>query len=164
MFHWHVSLTINAPVCRFLLTYKSSEHHLKRKFNSVHQFHGWCSNPMIEQFQSAYKALLINFSITPTLTGNVIAQLNALSVSVKITMNESISKNCSVQFNRLCVYISNNSSIFFTDQYGYIHTKSNAPGILMSFLSEIVFLYRDSSLFVLLWWSHMLVTTHVIYF
>ena len=58
-------------------------------FNSVRQFHGWCSNPTIEQFQSAYKALLINNSITPTLTGNVIAQLDALSVSVKVAMNES---------------------------------------------------------------------------
>lgn len=95
MFHWHiiclwyVSLTIDAVVCRFLLTYKLSQDHLELMFNSVRQFHGWCSNPTIEQFQSAYKALLINNSITPTLTGNVIAQLDALSVSVKVAMNES---------------------------------------------------------------------------
>ena len=79
----------------------------------------------------------------------MIAQLDALSVSVKIAMNESLSKNCIVQFTRLCSCVtSNTSSIFFTDQDGYIHTKSNAPGILMSFLSEIVFLYRLGNLFV----------------
>ena len=75
-----------APVQRYLLTYKLSQDHLEMYFSSVRQRGGWNNNPSALQFCSAFRSLLghAGVSITGSAKSNCVPQDTTSLLSVVV--------------------------------------------------------------------------------
>lgn len=80
----HYVKPVNGPL-KMLLTYKLSQDHIELLFAAIRARSGWCPNPTVAQFISAYKRLLIRHDVEVS-TGNtqLMDKTKILNVSVSI--------------------------------------------------------------------------------
>lgn len=78
----HYVKPVNGPL-KMLLTYRLSQDHIELLFAAIRARSGWCPNPTVAQFISAYKRLLIRHDVQVS-TGNtqLMDKTKILNVSV----------------------------------------------------------------------------------
>jgi hypothetical protein len=62
------------PLLEFILTYKFSQDHLELFFGVIRRKGGLNDNPTAQQFEGAYKRILLHGDLTAPVTGNCVAQ------------------------------------------------------------------------------------------
>lgn len=85
---------------KYLLTYKLSQDHIKLFFCAIQSCGGWCPNPTVTQFISAYKRMFVRHQVCAT-NGNVIA----MDKTTFLTVSSTVSKQM-VDYYNPCIYES----------------------------------------------------------
>jgi hypothetical protein len=65
---------VSTGVLKYLATYRLSQDHIELTFNVVRSRGRWNNNPTANQFQAAYRRLLMKHDIKPSETGNAVSQ------------------------------------------------------------------------------------------
>ena len=65
-------LTLTIQPFQYILTYKLSQDHLELLFSCIRALNGHCTNPMVRQFISAIKRILLRASILASNNGNCV--------------------------------------------------------------------------------------------